>query len=124
LLKARLLSDGGYFAEALQVLPVGAQFTDPAERCEYAYRMGRVYDGLGRDSAAIGAYDKTILIGEQLTVYYAARAALQAGYICERRGDKRRALAYFERCLGMKDHDFKNSLDARAKAGIARCTED
>jgi tetratricopeptide (TPR) repeat protein len=83
--------------------------------------MGRIYDGLGRDSAAIGAYDKTIAIGEQLQAYYAARAALQAGYIYERRGDKTRAVVYFERCLGMKDHDYKNSLDQRAKAGIARC---
>ena len=139
LLKARLLSDGGYFAEALRVLAgAGPSFgagqaagtakssgatlsSDPVERCEYAYRMGRIYDGLGRDSAAIGAYDKTIAIGEQLQAYYAARAALQAGYICERRRDKTRAVVYFERCLGMKDHDYKNSLDQRAKAGIARC---
>ena len=139
LLKARLLSDGGYFAEALQVLAgAGPSFgagqsagtakssgaapsSDPVERCEYAYRMGRIYDGLGRDSAAIGAYDKTIAIGEQLQAYYAARAALLAGYIYERRGDKTRAVVYFERCLGMKDHDYKNSLDQRAKAGIARC---
>ena len=133
LLKARLLSDGGYFAEALQVLDgagssSGAvvssgvvRWKDPAEGCEYAYRMGRIYDGLGRDSAAIGAYEKTIAIGEQLQAYYAARAALQAGYIYERRGDKGRAVIYFERCLGMKEHDYKNSLDQRAKAGIARC---
>lgn len=136
LLKARLLSDGGYFSEALQVfdraapssgavVPSGAaRFMDPVEGCEYAYRMGRIYDGLGRDSAAIGAYDKTIVIGEQLQAYYAARAALQAGYIYERRGDKGRAVVYFERCLGMKDHDYKNSLDQRAKAGIARCKGD
>jgi hypothetical protein len=142
LLKARLLSDGGYFAEALQVLDGAAgasgtaalsgtptlsgaaRFKDPAEDCEFAYRVGRIYDGLGRDSAAIGAYDKTIVIGEQLQAYYAARAALQAGYIYERRGDKTRAVAYFERCLGMKDHDYKNSLDQRAKAGIARCKGD
>jgi len=139
LLRARLLSDGGYFAEALQVLAGAAPssgsarssgaaslsgaapFNDRVEGCEYAYRMGRIYDGLGKDSAAIGAYDKTIAIGEQLPAYYAARAALQAGYLYERRGDKTRAVVYFERCLGMKDHDYKNSLDQRAKAGIARC---
>jgi hypothetical protein len=127
LLKARLLSDGGYFAEAFHVLDGSAsssgvgRFKDPVDGCEYAYRMGRIYDGLGRDTAAIGAYEKTIAIGEQMQAYYAARAALQAGYIYERRGDKGRAVIYFERCLGMKDHDYKNSLDARAKAGIARC---
>lgn len=123
LLKARLLSDGGYFTEALQGLEglSAANFADPVEKCEYTYRLGRIYDGLGRDDEAIGAYTSTIRMGEQLREYYAARAALQAGYIYERRGDKTKAIAFFERCLGMKDHDYKNSLDQRAKAGIARC---
>jgi len=123
LLKARLLSDGGYFPEAIQSLQgmSTANFADPVERCEYAYRLGRIYDGLGKDDEAIEAYENTIHLGEYLREYYAARAALQAGYIYERRGDKARAIAFFERCLGMKDHDYKNSLDQRAKAGIARC---
>jgi tetratricopeptide (TPR) repeat protein len=56
-----------------------------------------------------------------LREYYAARAALQAGYIYERRGDCSKAIAFFQQCLAMKDHDYKNSLDQRAKAGIARC---
>lgn len=120
LLRARLLSDGGYFGEALQGLS-GSAFSDPVDRCEYTYRLGRIYDGLGKDDEAIGAYVNTIRAGGMLREYYAARAALQAGYIYERRGDKARAIAYFQRCIDMKDHDYKNSLDQRAKAGIARC---
>lgn len=123
LLKARLLSDGGYFAEALQVLRgYGAtDFSSLAEKCEYTYRLARIYDGLGQDDEAILAYESTISTGKGLREYYAARAALQAAYIYERRGDKVRAIAYYQRCLDMKDHDYKNSLDQRAKAGIARC---
>ena len=123
LLKARLLSDGGYFNEALQSLQgtAAANFSDPAERCEYAYRLGRIYDGMGKDGEAINAYVSTIRTGEHLKEYYAARAALQAGNICERRGEKDKAIGYYQQCLGMKDHDYKNSLDQRAKAGIARC---
>jgi hypothetical protein len=59
--------------------------------------------------------------GQQLREYYAARAALQIGYIYEQRGDKMRAISFFEKCLSLKDHDYKNSLDQRAKAGLARC---
>lgn len=121
LLKARLLSDGGYFTEALQGMQGVGPFADPVDRCEYTYRLGRIYDGLGKDEEAIGAYVNTIRSGEFLREYYSARAALQAGYIYERRGDKARAIAYFQRCIDMKDHDYKNSLDQRAKAGIARC---
>lgn len=123
LLRARLLSDGGYFEEALDVLKGlgSSDFALQEEKCELAYRLGRIYDGLGKSDEAIAAYLTTIKCGENLKEYYAARAALQTGYIYEQRGDKVRAVAFFQKCLGMKDHDYKNSLDQRAKAGIVRC---
>ena len=123
LLKARLLSDGGYYGEALQLLQgrTEAEFRSQEEKCEFAYRLGRIYDGLGRRDEAIAAYLATLRSGEHLKEYFAARAALQTGYIYEQRGDKLNAIVYFQRCLGMKDHDYKNSLDQKAKAGIARC---
>jgi tetratricopeptide (TPR) repeat protein len=123
LLRSRLLSDGGYFGEALKSLE-GMRSSDlslPEEKCELAYRLGRIYDGLDRGDEAIAAYLTTIKTGETLKEYYAARAALQTGYIYEQRGDKERAISFFEKCLSLKDHDYKNSLDQRAKAGIARC---
>jgi len=123
LLKARLLCDGGYYSEALQLLQgkSPADLRLPEEQCELAYRMGRIYDGLGRWNEAITAYQTTIRMGEQLKEYFAARAALQAGYICEQRGDKAGAIGFFEKCLSLKDHDYKNSLDQKAKAGLVRC---
>ncbi|HEY6899973.1 MAG TPA: tetratricopeptide repeat protein [Puia sp.] len=123
LLESRLLSDGGYFTEALQLLQGlgSSDFSLPEEKCELAYRLGRIYDGLGRNDEAIAAYLTTIKTGENLKEYYAARAALQTGYIYEQRGDKTMAVSFFQKCLSMKDHDFKNSLDQRAKAGIVRC---
>jgi hypothetical protein len=123
LLQARLLTDGGYFAEALRSLQgvSTSSFTRQEERCELAYRLGRIYDGLGRKEEAISAYLTTIKTGEGLKEYFAARAALQAGYIYEGRGDCEKAEAFFQKCLSIKDHDYKNSLDQRAKAGIARC---
>jgi tetratricopeptide (TPR) repeat protein len=123
LLQARLLSDGGYFEEALRSLQSfsSSSFGQPEEKCELAYRLGRIYDGMGRYDEAIVAYLTTIKTGEQLREYYAARAALQTGYIYEKRGEKDKAVAFFQKCLSLKDHDYKNSLDQRAKAGIARC---
>jgi hypothetical protein len=37
------------------------------------------------------------------------------------RGLKEQAIAYYQKCIEMEDHEFKDSLDQRAKAGIARC---
>jgi len=122
-LRARLLTDGGYYEEALRSLQgvSTSAFARPEERCELAYRLGRIYDGLGRKDEAIAAYLTTIKTGEGLREYYEARAALQAGYIYEGRGDCERAMGFFQKCLSLKDHDYKNSLDQRAKSGIARC---
>ena len=123
LLKARLLNDGGYHQEALSLLQ-GKSSTDfllPEEKLEFAYRLARIYDDLGRKEEAITAYLAAIKSGSQSREYFAARAALQIGYIYEKRGDKLTASAYFQKCIGLKDHDYKNSLDQKAKAGIARC---
>jgi tetratricopeptide (TPR) repeat protein len=60
-------------------------------------------------------------MGKYRPEYFAARAALQAGLIYEKRGEKDKAIEAFKNCLSLNDHDFKDSLDQRAKSGIARC---
>jgi tetratricopeptide (TPR) repeat protein len=123
LLQARLLNDGGYYRQALALLQGKNinSFSLPEEKLEFAYRAGRLYDDMGNDSLAIVFYKEAIGLGENRKEYFAARAALQTGFICEQRGEKSAAIQWFQRCLNMEDHDFKNSLDQRAKAGIARC---
>jgi tetratricopeptide (TPR) repeat protein len=123
LLKARLLNDGGYNKEALAVIGNRSteDFTDEAEKIEFAYRVARIYDELNNDDKAIQAYLTTIKLGEKRTEHFASRAALQLGYIYERKGNKPLAIQYFEMCLGMENHDYKDSMDQKAKAGVARC---
>lgn len=123
LLQARLLNDGGYVHQALALLQGKNTnaFAQTEDKLEFAYRAGRLYDDAGNDSLAMVFYKQAIELGEQRKEYYAARAALQIGFIYEQRGDKQTAIQWFQRCLDMKDHDFKNSLDSRAKAGIIRC---
>jgi tetratricopeptide (TPR) repeat protein len=125
LLQARLLNDGGYYREALRLLhgKTPADFALTEDKLEFAYRVGRLYDDLGADNDAITFYKEAITIGETRKEYFAARAALHIGFIYEERKDKQAAISWFERCISMKDHDFKNSLDQRAKAGIGRCKE-
>ncbi|CAL1516662.1 tetratricopeptide repeat protein [Chitinophaga sp. MM2321] len=122
LLRVRLLSDGGYLNEALKLLLTkkAADFHSMEEKLEYAYRLGRIYDELGQDDKAIAMYDITIKVGANRPEYYAARASLQMGYIYEKRHEKSKAIQCYQQCLNMKGHDYKNSLDQRAKAGIQR----
>ncbi len=122
LLRVRLLSDGGYFPEALKLLLTkkAADFAGMDEKLEYAYRLGRIYDETGQDDKAIQMYDVTVKVGTNRPEYYAARASLQMGYIFEKRNEKAKAIQCYQKCLDMRGHDYKNSLDARAKAGIQR----
>lgn len=123
LLKARLLDDGGYFHEALQLLngKSSSSFKGAADQLEFVYRLGRLYDALNRKDEAIEAYLTTIKLGAGRKEYYAARAALQTGYIYEERGDKKTAIPFFRKVLDLKGHDYKNALDQKAKAAIGRC---
>lgn len=123
LLKARVLNDGGYNNEAMAMLAGKSSndFSAPEERLEFVYRLGRIYEDLGKNEEAIKAYNLTISQGQNRTEYFAARAALQAGIILEKEGKKDQAIIYYQKCLDMEDHEYKDSLDQKAKAGIARC---
>ena len=125
LLKARLLSDGGYPQEAYQILKgkKPGDFMAEEDKVEFAYRLARIYEELGKYDEAIQAYLNTIKIGKERTEYFAARAALQMGIIYEQQKKNRpMAIAFYQQCLGMENHDYKNSLDQKAKAGIERCS--
>ncbi len=122
LLKSRLLNDGGYNNEALKNLQGKTleSFTSIEEKLEFVYRLGRINDDLHKDDEAIKYYTQAIEIGKERTEYYAARAALQIAMIYEKKGNKQQAINYYQQCIDMDDHDYKNSLDQKAKSGIAR----
>ena len=123
LLKSRLLDDGGYLKEAMQVLETvnPNDLRSEEEKLEWVYRKGRIFDDMGKEEDAIDAYSRAIEKGSQSKTYYAARAALQIGFIYEKRRDFGRASQYFQKCLSMKEHEYKNSLDQKARAGLLRC---
>lgn len=123
LLKARILNDGGYQKEALAMLhgKSASDFSKPEEALEFTYRLARIYDDMGKSDDAIRYYQAAIKLGKTMTEYYAARAALQMGYIYEKRNQKQLAIAAYQEVLDMGEHEYKDSLDQRAKSGIARC---
>lgn len=123
LLKARILNDGGYHKEALALMAGKSSndFTSTTEKLEFIYRYARILDDLEQDDQAIKYYGMVIDMGRNRPEYFAARAALQTGMIYEKKGQKDKAISAYEECLSMEGHSYKNSLDQRAKAGIARC---
>ncbi|HET8829460.1 MAG TPA: tetratricopeptide repeat protein [Pelobium sp.] len=122
LLKARLQFDGGYFSKALQTLAAKdvADFRLQRDKIEFYYRLGRIYDELNRDGEAISNYQKAIHTGKPTSYYFAANAALNIGYIYENKHDKARAASFFRQAIEMKDHEYENSIESKAKDGLKR----
>jgi tetratricopeptide (TPR) repeat protein len=123
LLEVRLLVDGGYAKQALERISVVKESSlDMPGKLEYNFRMGRIYDELGNESKALQYYQVTINMGRDRQEHFAARSALQMAFIYEQQGKINEALSKYKECTGMQDHDFKNSIDQQAKAGINRLT--
>ncbi len=122
LLKARLLSDGGYFSKALEQLKHtrAADFPEIGDQLEYHYRYARIYTLMEQPGKAIPFYEITIKKGALRPEHFAARSALELGQIYEEQGEVSKAVANYRKCLSMKNHDYKSSLDQKAKAGINR----
>jgi len=122
LLQARLLIDGGYYDRALSTLASinEKELADQADKNEYTFRLGRVYEEEGKTDKALTYYRTTITNGKERHEHFAARAALQAGMMYERNGMKPQAISSYKEALNMRDHDFQNSIDQQAKAGINR----
>ena len=128
-LQARLLIDGGYNDQAIAILKKIAptDIKQQADKTEYFFRLARAYqamydDGKGKDYflLALDNYKETIAAGKNRKEQYAPRASLQIGKMYEQIGMKKEAVDKYKECLDMPPHDFQNSIDQQAKAGVNR----
>lgn len=122
LLKARLLFDGGYLAKAGQLLDdkKTVDYSSDKDKTEFNYRLGRIYDELGKDNEALAHYQAAITQGRNLKYYFAANAALQTGKIYEKKNNKAKAKEAFNTAISMKNHEYENSIESQAKVGLRR----
>ncbi|MEJ7694221.1 tetratricopeptide repeat protein [Daejeonella sp.] len=122
LLKARLYFDGGYYPKALAELAGKdpGDFKLKRDQIEFSYRLGRIYDASGRDTEALAHYQRAMNAGKLTSYYYAANAALSIGSIYEKRNDKAKASSFYKQAIAMKNHEYENSIETKAKDGLKR----
>jgi tetratricopeptide (TPR) repeat protein len=122
LLKARLLFDGGYYAKGLEQLNNKStnDYSADKDKIEFNYRMGRLLDETGKDEQALNYYQTTINLGKNFKYYFAANAALQMGKVYEKRKNPIKAKEAYNTAIGMKNHEYENSIESQAKAGLKR----
>ena len=122
LLRARLLFDGGEYAKATAEMNMlnENKFTSTDDKTEYLYRLGRIYDMTGKADSALLYYGRAIDKGKDIPRYFAANSALESAKIYEAKGEKDKAKYYYNLCLSFPNHEYKNGLDQKAKAGLNR----
>lgn len=124
LVLARILFDGGYYNEALDVL----NFADTTqyqinEKVSYIYRIARIYQQMNYTEKSREYYKIAIDLGGTLDEYFAANAALQLGGIYESEGNKALAKDAYLACLQMEYKIYKKSINRRAREGLKRLSE-
>jgi hypothetical protein len=123
LTRARLLTDGGYYVQALSTLQQVrlTPATPVRDRLEAPYRRARVWQGLERLDSARLDYLRTLRLSARLgepPYYFAPQAALQLGYLTLAAGQRTAAKSYFEQAMAYPKHEYKNSTDQKAKLAL------
>ncbi|WP_229212963.1 tetratricopeptide repeat protein [Dyadobacter soli] len=122
LYKARYATDGGYFQKAADLMKAVSEksFGTTYEKAEFNYRMARILQKSGRISESVPFYDRALMLGQTdpAASGFAASSALQMGYISQQKADNQKAVAYFKRAMSFKKHEYKNSIDNKARAAL------
>lgn len=120
LMKARFSFDGGYLTEAMNTLKPFQEnsFANPYDKAEFQYRLGRVFQRQNHLDSAIQPYERAIVLSQTKSFYFGATSALQLGYIYQTKGQKAKAIAYFKQALNYPKHEYKNSVDNKARAAL------
>lgn len=126
LMQARLSCDGGYLDTALAYLQpyTESQFKVLADKAEFNYRLGRIYQRRQEVNMAIRYLERAVALcqpgnsaAEDLS--FGATAALQLGYLYQQKNDTLHARQYFEKALSYRHYTYKNSIDNKARAGLS-----
>lgn len=120
ILKIRLATDGGYYkhAEALINAHTAAHFEAYHDQVEFVYRKARLLDKQGKIDEALRFYRETIEKSGTNPWYFAPNAALQLGYLYLQKGESELAKSYFEKAMSYDGHEYKNSIDYKAKIAL------
>lgn len=118
--KARYAMDGGYYDQARISLNAITDMDLPEKKdqVEYYYRKARLEHKTNQAEAAKLFYKQTIDMAENENWYFAPNSCLQMGYILLSEKNQGEAKAYFQKALTYKKHEYKNSIDSKAKSAL------
>jgi len=120
ILKIRLLTDGGYYEEANDVISKSKQnkFNALKDKVEFTYRIARLAHKTNDLETAITQYLETVEKATGNQWYFAPNSCLQLGYIYLKLNEKEKAKFFFKKTTEYKRHEYKNSIANKAKIAL------
>jgi tetratricopeptide (TPR) repeat protein len=120
--KVRYFTDGGYYEQARHHLNsiTTADLPTKHEQAEYYYRKARLEHKQNQVRAAQLFYEQAIDLSDAENWYFAPNACLQLGYIAVSEDKPDEARGYFNKALSYKKHEYKNSIDSKAKTALSQ----
>ncbi len=120
--KIRYATDGGYYQDAKKIINSVADkdITNSKEKIEFTYRKARLFHKSGSITEGQKNYLETIEEQGEENWYFAPNACLQLGYLFVDQKQPKEARKYFEKALSYKKHEYKNSIDSKAKSALAQ----
>jgi len=120
ILKIRLLTDGGYYDEARDVISKSDQnnFNQLMDKVEFTYRIARLAHKTLELETAIKEYLKTVDKAKNNQWYFAPNSCLQLGYIYLKLNKLEKAKFFFKKATEYKKHEYKSSIDNKAKIAL------
>jgi hypothetical protein len=102
-----------------------ARCSPPTKRdqIEFTYRKARLAHKTNDLVAAHDLYQQSIKATGDEPWYFAPNACLQLGYISLDEKNIPLAREYFMRALSYKKHEYKNSIDSKAKSALAQLND-
>jgi tetratricopeptide (TPR) repeat protein len=122
LTKSRYFTDGGYYNQAKGMLEsvVPGDLPTKRDQVEYYYRKARLAHKTNDLVAAKQFYQQTIDVSQDASWYFAPNSCLQMGYILISENNVEKAREYFNKAMDYKKHEYKNSIDSKAKSALAQ----
>ncbi|KQS34335.1 hypothetical protein ASG33_06785 [Dyadobacter sp. Leaf189] len=120
LYRARYATDGGFLPKALTIMQNFSEnnFTAISEKAEFNYRKARILHKMEQNASAVPYYERCLLLSQSGSPGLGASAALQLGYIYLEKKEKQKAADYFKKAMSFKKHEYKNSIDNKARAAL------
>ncbi|MCE6991710.1 tetratricopeptide repeat protein [Dyadobacter sp. CY323] len=122
LYRARYATDGGFLTEAYKLIETSTEtnFPSESEKAEFNYRKARILQKLEKNSQATPYFQRSIQLAQNISPGFAALSALQLGYVYLSKKDLAKAAAYFKQAISYKKHEYKNSVDNKARAALTQ----